>query len=91
MYVNCTFAGNIASGNGAAVFQEATPGSLTRCTLANGRAQVGFKTLLLCQLVYQRAACDACKSHNRVWCLWAALVLGCDWCKPCSSDDCRKA
>lgn len=37
---NCTFVGNVASGNGAAVFQEATPGSLSRCTMANNKAQV---------------------------------------------------
>ena len=44
---NCTFAGNIASGNGAAVFQEGTPGALTRCTLANGKAQVSALSALI--------------------------------------------
>ncbi len=37
---NSTFSGNAASQNGAAVFQEDTPGSLTFCLLSNNRAQV---------------------------------------------------
>ena len=37
---NSTFSGNLASQNGAAVFQEDTPGSLTFCLLSNNRAQV---------------------------------------------------
>jgi hypothetical protein len=37
---NCTFVGNVVDGPGAGLFQEATPGSLTRCTLANNKAEV---------------------------------------------------
>ena len=37
---NSTFSGNAASQNGAAVFQEDTPGSLSFCLLSNNRAQV---------------------------------------------------
>jgi hypothetical protein len=37
---NCTFVGNVVTGPGAGLFQEATPGSLTRCSLANNKAEV---------------------------------------------------
>ena len=37
---NSTFSGNAASQNGAAIFQEDTPGSLIFCLLSNNRAQV---------------------------------------------------
>ena len=37
---NCTFVGNVVKGPGAGLFQEATPGSMTRCTLANNKAEV---------------------------------------------------
>lgn len=37
---NSTFVSNVAAQNGAAVFQETTPGSLTQCTVANNKAQV---------------------------------------------------
>jgi hypothetical protein len=37
---NCSFGANVAAVNGAGIFQEATPGSLTNSTFRGNRAQV---------------------------------------------------